>query len=222
MRQIQSQDHQSNAYLEELYLKGTSIASALAERLKRAKDESAKLGKDGISISTTEGKLVAHFVRESGCKKFVEIGTLTGYSSLWILEGMGAEGKLFTLEKDPVHAAIARETLKGLLTEVIEGDARKKLEELSAQGPFDGVFIDGNKSAYLDYLNWAEKNIRPGGLILADNVFLSGAVWGAEVSHFSKKQVEVMQEFNRRLSDVKKFRTIFVPTSEGLAVAEKI
>lgn len=222
MRQTQSHDHQPNAYLEELYNLSLSVNPKFSTLFKRAKDESVKLGKEGISISTTEGKLLAHFVRQAACKKFVEIGTLTGYSSLWILEGMGDGGKLFTLEKDPAHASVAREILKDLKAEVIEGDAREKLEELSVHGPFDGVFIDGNKSAYLDYLVWAEENVRRGGLILADNVFLSGAVWEAEVSHFSMRQVEVMQEFNRRLSDSKKFRTLFVPTSEGLAVAEKI
>jgi predicted O-methyltransferase YrrM len=227
MRQTHEQNPEPYAYIEELCHASNDGSLAFLDLLRKSKEESYSLGKAGISISTAEGQLLEHFVRTAGCKKFVEIGTLTGYSSLWILKGMGRESHLFTLEKDPKHAGIARDILAkacaGIFlqakAEVIEGDAREELKKLSAKGPFDGVFIDGNKSAYLDYLNWAEKNVKAGGLILADNVFLSGAVWGADVSHFSKKQVEVMQEFNRRLTDSKIFQTVFVPTTEGLAVA---
>ena len=103
------------------------------------------------------------------------------------------------------------------------GDAREELEKLNSLGPFDGVFIDGNKAAYGDYLAWAEQNLRVGGVILADNIFLSGSVWGESTQQkFSDKQIRVMQEFNNRLSDPTKFQSAVVPTFEGLFVAIKL
>jgi predicted O-methyltransferase YrrM len=230
MRQTKGQDIQPNSYLEQLFPSNSLQGSPFDDFLVRAKSAAEKLNKEGISILPYEGRLLANFIRQVHCKKFVEIGTLTGYSALWILQALQKPAQLFTLEKDLTHASIATEILNDACKQlfldssvkIIPGDAMDSLPELSKEGPFDGVFIDGNKSAYLDYLKWSETNIREGGVIIADNVFLSGAVWGKEVSHFSKKQIEVLQQFNQRLADPKKFKTIFIPTSEGLAVAEKL
>jgi len=162
-----------------------------------------------------------------GCKKFVEIGTLTGLSAQYIFEALATEGALWTFEKDPRHSEKAGQIFTQLdqtskKIHMIVGDARSELESIIAQGPFDGIFIDGNKAAYLDYLAWAEKNVRPGGLILADNVFLSGAVWGAATKQrFSEKQIQVMQQFNQRLADSSLFTSVIVPTQEGLYLALK-
>lgn len=105
--------------------------------------------------------------------------------------------------------------------EFVLGDAREELKKLEALGPFDGIFIDGNKAAYMDYLEWAEKNIKTGGLILADNVFLNGSVWGEASARFSEKQIRIMQEFNKRLADPDKFVSVIAPTFEGLYIAIK-
>lgn len=186
-----------------------------------------ELGLARISISPAEASLVQVLVRLHGCRKFVEIGTLTGLSAQYIFAALPSGGQLWTLEKDLRHAEKSAEVFKNLSQDqkkihLVVGDAREELLRLESEGPFDGVFIDGNKAAYGDYLAWAEKNVRSGGLILADNVFLSGAVWGQSTTQkFSEKQIKVMQDFNQRLANPEVFESVIVPTFEGLFVAVK-
>ncbi len=208
------------------YIESLISEEALSKR--KSRDFAEELGLGKICLSPSEGSLLAFMVRLLGCHKFVEIGSLTGLSAQYILEGMNGNGELWSLEKTEPHAAKALEALSqhpaAKKVHVLLGDARITLEELKAQGPFDGVFIDGNKAAYGDYLDWAEKNIRFGGLIVADNVFLSGAVWGDNEGHskkFSEKQIKVMQCFNKRLSDPTLYDSILVPTNEGMLLAVK-
>lgn len=179
-----------------------------------------------ISINPAEAQLIKTLILSHQCKKFVEIGTLTGLSAQYILEGLMDGGTLWTLEKDPRHMEYAQRAFTGLelgskKIEFVLGDAREELKKLSSLGPFDGVFIDGNKAAYVDYLDWAEANVRQGGLILADNIFLNGAVWGEPAGRFSEKQIRIMNDFNKRLSDPTKYDSAVVPTFEGLFMAIK-
>ncbi|KYG67038.1 methyltransferase [Bdellovibrio bacteriovorus] len=194
---------------------------------KQSRQASEDLGLARISISPAEATLVKTLLKVHGAKKFVEIGTLTGLSAQYFFEALPEGGELWTLEKDPKHAEKAHSVFSQLdqskkKVHLVIGDAREELPKLEAQGPFDGVFIDGNKAAYLDYLLWAEKNLRRGGLILADNIFLSGAVWGGTTTQrFSEKQISIMQEFNRRLADPNLYEGAVVPTFEGLYIAIK-
>ncbi len=186
-----------------------------------------ELGLARISVAPGEAQLIKTLLRLHGAKKFVEIGTLTGLSAQYLFDALPDGGELWTLEKEPKHADMAAQVFSGLdqskkKIHLVVGDARVELEKLSVQGPFDGVFIDGNKAAYFDYLSWAEKNIRSGGLILADNVFLGGSVWGdSSQQRFSEKQVQVMREFNERLADSQFFEAAIAPTFEGLYIAIK-
>jgi len=209
------------------YIESLASAEALSKRKSRMFAEELGLGK--ICISPSEGHLLAFMVRMHECRKFVEIGTLTGLSAQYIVEGMGGKGELWTLEKTDLHAKKAMDALSehpsAKNVHVVVGDARVTLETLKVSGPFDGVFIDGNKAAYGDYLAWAEKNIRPGGLIAADNVFLSGAVWGeneGQSQSFNEKQVRVMQDFNKRLADPTLYDSVLLPTKEGMFFAVKM
>jgi predicted O-methyltransferase YrrM len=190
-----------------------------------AKKNSDFLQKSAMSVSPAEGNFLRFFVALFQCRNFVEVGTLTGYSALWILQGM-KEGLLYTLEKDETHAEKAKQVLekwKGpARAQVLVGDAVDSLQMLSSEKPFDGIFIDGNKSAYGAYLDWAEDNVKSGGLVIADNVFVGGGVWNQPDGRFSEKQIHVMKEFNRRLSDPKKFESIILPTVEGLFVGRKL
>lgn len=194
---------------------------------KCSRQASEELGLARISVSSAEAQVMKVLIRLHGAKKVVEVGTLTGLSAQYILEGMPDGGELWTLEKDSRHADKAKEIFNKMdqskkKIHLVVGDAREELPKLEAYGPFDAVFIDGNKAAYMDYLLWAEKNLRSGGLILADNIFLSGAVWGGTTSQkFSEKQISIMQQFNRRLADVNLFESAIVPTYEGLFVAIK-
>lgn len=186
-----------------------------------------ELGLGRISISPAEAQLVKTLVSLHGTKKMVEIGTLTGLSAQYFFDALPDGGELWTLEKDPKHCEMAQKVFSKLdqskkKIHLVQGDAREELEKIAVQGPFDGVFIDGNKAAYGDYLAWAEKNLRRGGLILADNIFLSGSVWGETTTQkFSEKQIRIMQEFNKRLADSNVFEAAIVPSYEGLYVGIK-
>jgi predicted O-methyltransferase YrrM len=188
-----------------------------------AKNLSETLNKGGISLSAYEGYLLYFFIKTNNCKKVVEIGTLTGYSSLWISQALPADGQLWTIEKNAKHAEAAKQIFskaKDPKINLVIGDASEKLKELEPLGPFDAVFIDGNKSAYLSYLNWTERNLRSGGLLLADNTLLRGAVFVDEQTNaFSKKQISVMNEFNHQLATGTKFQSLLLPTEEGFTVA---
>jgi predicted O-methyltransferase YrrM len=186
-----------------------------------------ELGLSRISISPAEAQLIKTLVRLHGARKVVEIGTLTGLSAQYIFDALPEGGELWTLEKDPKHGEMATQAFAGLdqsrkKIHLVMGDAREQLKQLSEQGPFDAVFIDGNKAAYFDYLMWSEANLRVGGLVLADNIFLSGAVWGgATQQKFSDKQIRIMREFNDRLANPDLYEAAIVPSYEGLYVAVK-
>ena len=205
-----------------------NLISELTPFEKKSREASEKLGLAGISLSREEAHLLRWLVASQPAVKAVEIGTLTGLSGLYILDGLMPSGKLWTLEKSEAHALEAKPILeefakeKGKSVELVLGDARETLKKVSNEGPFDFIFVDGNKAAYGDYLDWAENNLRPGGLLVADNVFLSGAVYGEEKPQFSDKQIRIMQDFNKRLMDSRIWNAAPVPTSEGLFVAKKI
>lgn len=209
--------------LKEKYLQSLSLQED--ETMARAKQQSETLKKSGISLNSYEGYVLYFFIKAHKCRKIVEIGTLTGYSSLWIQRALPIEGHLWTIEKDPIHAQIARQSLaqmSGAQVSVLEGDAVEKLIELETEGPFDAVFIDGNKSAYLKYLDWTEKNLKSGGLLLADNTLLRGSVFSDDkASPFSKKQITIIKEFNYRLAFSGKFESLLLPTEEGFTIAIK-
>lgn len=195
---------------------------------KRSRLYAEELGLARISVSPAEAQLIRTLVHSHRCKKFVEIGTLTGLSAQYIFEGLQPGGQLWTLEKDPRHAEKSADIFKGLdqkdkKVHLVVGDAREELQKIKSEGPFDGIFIDGNKAAYMDYLLWAEENLSSGSLILADNIFLSGAVWGESTTQkFSEKQVRIMQEFNQRLANPKAYQAAIVPSYEGLYVGIKL
>lgn len=193
----------------------------------KARENSEKLGLGAISISKAEAQILQFLVMSTQAKKVVEIGTLTGLSALYILECLSAEASLWTLEKSLEHANQATEVLAPYIKKnqckILIGDAKEKLQELSFEAPFDVVFIDGNKAAYLDYFNWATENIKVGGLIIADNVFLAGAVWGDQTAQkFNEKQVRVVKEMNQLAFLNKKLKSIILPTEEGLLVCKKL
>lgn len=207
-------------YLENLF----AAESALKIKSRQAAEE-LKLAR--ISLSPNEGQILALLLKLHGSEKCVEIGTLTGLSAQYILEALPANAQLWTFEKSPEHAAKAQAVFSqwpraSQKIHLLVGDAREKLNEITAEGPFDAIFIDGNKAAYGDYLVWAEKNLRKGGLIIADNVFLSGAVWGAATTQkFNEKQIKVLQDFNQRLADANLYDAAALPTAEGLFIAIK-
>jgi len=182
---------------------------------------------DQIYLAPQEGKMLQVLIAMTGAKKIVEIGTLGGYSALWMAAALPADGKIFTLEKDPARAKLAAKHFEQFDAEkkitLKVGDALQTLPQLEADGPFDMVFIDADKLNYMNYLNWAEKNVRTGGLIVGDNTFLFDSVWrGTPADNVRKTAFDAMQAFNNRLADPKLYRGILLPTEEGMTVAVKL
>jgi predicted O-methyltransferase YrrM len=205
------------------------IESALPEESdlkKQARLLSTELGLSAISISPTEAHLIQFLVRFVRPQKIVEIGTLTGLSALYFLELLPPDGKLWTFEKSPLHVEKSKQALQKYIQagqcEIVEGDAILNLPNISHQGPFDCIFIDANKAAYYNYFQWAEKNISDGGLIVIDNVFLAGAVWGDQtLQKFNEKQISGMKKMTAEIMAAKHFESTFIPTTEGLLILRK-
>jgi predicted O-methyltransferase YrrM len=124
-------------------------------------------------VSPAQGALLELLARLMGARSILEIGTLAGYSTLWLARALPPGGRLVTLEADQRHAEVARANLAGV-AEVIVGPALETLPTLA--GPFDLVFIDADKRSNAEYLRWALRLSRPGTLIVADNVVRGGAV----------------------------------------------
>ncbi|MGA7107251.1 MAG: O-methyltransferase [Terracidiphilus sp.] len=135
-----------------------------------------------IDVTPLQGRFLELLVRMSNARRILEIGTLGGYSTIWLARALPAGGSVVTLELEPKHAKIARANLKraGLLDRVDlrVGRAVDSLKALvvGKAVPFDFIFIDADKSGYPDYLNWSLRLSRPGTILLADNVVRDGKV----------------------------------------------
>lgn len=150
--------------------------------LDAAQADSAASGLPAISVSPNQGKFLHLLARAKGAHSILEIGTLGGYSTIWLARALSEGGRLVTLESDSKHAEIARANIAraglGGVVEIRLGRALETLPQLAAEGlgPFDFVFIDADKVSTADYFDWALKLTRPGSLIVVDNVVRNGAV----------------------------------------------
>jgi predicted O-methyltransferase YrrM len=162
-----------DAYINDLWVEKDA---ALAEAIKSA--EAA--GLPAIAVSPNQGKLLFLAAKMIGAKSILELGTLAGYSAIWLGRALPQDGRMITLEYDPKHAKIARQNIAraGLekKIEVIEGKALQTLPTLGARGPFDLIFLDADKENTPEYFAFSLKLSRPGGLIIVDNVVRDGKV----------------------------------------------
>ena len=139
-------------------------------------------GLPAIDVSAAQGKLLSLLVRIRGARKVLEIGTLGGYSTIWMARGLPAGGKVVTLELEPHHARVARANFERAgVTDQVDlrvGPALQSLSTLGSEnaGPFDLIFIDADKPNNPNYLSWAMRLSRPGTVIVCDNVIRDGAV----------------------------------------------
>ena len=162
------------------YLTGLLVPSDPA--LDAALQASAAAGLPPIHVAPNQGKLLHLLARLQGARAILELGTLGGYSTIWLARALPPGGRLITLEADPRHAEVARANIaRAGLAQVVElrlGPALDTLPQLAAEGrgPFDLIFIDADKPGYPDYLAWALRLSRRGSLIIADNVVRNGAV----------------------------------------------
>ncbi len=150
--------------------------------LDNALQKSAAAGLPAINVAPNQGKLLHVLARAMGAKRILEIGTLAGYSTIWLARALPSGGRLITLEVDPKHADVARENVTnagvGDHVDIRVGAALETLPRLQAEdaGPFCLTFIDADKENIPQYFEWALKLSRPGSLIIIDNVVREGAL----------------------------------------------
>ncbi len=204
-----------------LYMDQTFAREGGLLRSIRAAAESDQLAR--MQIAPHEGRILRFLARAAGAKKIVEIGTLYGYSAFCLAQALPDQGRLWTLDLSEERQQKARDLLKDspALKKIkwLPGEALKTLPSLEGEGPFDMVFIDADKGSYIQYLSWAEKNLRAGGLLAADNAFLFGAVYGAGGGHADPESLKVMRGFNERLAKSPLWEAAMLPTAEGMAAA---
>jgi caffeoyl-CoA O-methyltransferase len=156
-----------------------------------------------ISVSMNQGKFLHVLAKLCKAKKILEVGTLAGYSTIWLARALPANGKLITLEYEQLHADVAQKNIVAAgLGEIIEirvGKAIELLPQLVAEGagPFDMIFIDADKMPYKEYFEWALKLSRSGTLIVADNVIREGKVLKEEPGD---EMIQGVKRFNEALA----------------------
>lgn len=164
-------------YISDLFSRDDDALKAVATSLDDA-------GVHNISVSSSQGKLLQVLAQLCGATRILEVGTLAGYSTIWLARALPETGRLVSIEYDPRHARIATENVAraGLSgrVEIRLGKALEVLDALHRERPpaFDMVFIDADKAPYDQYFQWALKLTRPGSLIVADNVVRGGEVMG--------------------------------------------
>jgi len=195
-------------YINELFIPSDPVLEA-------ALHASVEAGLPLIQVSPPQGKLLHLLVRMQGARQILEIGTLGGYSAIWMARALPPGGRLLTLEADPKHAELARSNFaRAGLTHAIEiklGPALHTLPQLvtEGRGTFDLVFIDANKSTMAEYFDWALKLSRPGSVIISDNVIRDGEVIDAESKD---EDVQGVRRFNERVAAEPRVSATQIPT----------
>jgi len=209
-----TEDERRARYVTELFAVEDSGLAAI-----RARHAAENL--PPINISPDEGKFLHLLLRIIEATTVLELGSLGGYSGVWLARALPRHGRLTTIEKDPRHAAIARQAFHeaGLSRRVhlIEGAA---LEVLPTLRPgFDAVFIDADKEPLPQYFEWAMRLLRRGGLLLCDNAFFHGA---ALDEADRSPGAEGVRAFNRLAAGDPRLVATAVPVRDGLVVALKV
>ncbi len=172
-----------------------------------------------IQVGPSEGRLLALLLALVGARKVVEVGTLAGYSAIWMARALPADGKLWTIENDPRHAAVARENVRaaGLedRIEIVVGDGPEALARIEGEGPFCAVFVDADKARYDVYGHWARANLRPGGLLLGDNAYFFG-----KLADEGDPSAAAMRRFHEETAAA--FQSVCIPTPDGLVMGIKL
>lgn len=170
-----------------------------------------------IMVGPAEGKLLALLCRLAGVRRAVEVGTLVGYSAIHLARALPADGHLWTVEYEAVHADLARANLAAAgvadKVTVLHGAGVEVLPSLVEHGPFDAVFLDADKVSYAAYARWALANLRPGGLLLGDNAYLFGELLD------DSDRGRAMREFHQLVAAA--CDSVCIPTPDGLVLGIK-
>jgi predicted O-methyltransferase YrrM len=180
-----------------------------------------RFGLPDIAISADQGKILLVLLRAVGARRVLEIGTLGGYSGVWMARALPPDGRLTTIEHDPQHAAVARDAFRraGVSQQVdlLEGRAIELLPAL--QPGYDAVFVDADKAPLREYFGHAMRLLRRGGLLLCDNAFLNGRVTdpGDRAA-----DIEGVRAFNRLAATDARLVSAVIPVRDGLVVGVKV
>lgn len=181
-------------------------------------------------IAADVGRLFQVLCRAVGARHVIEFGTLAGYSAVWLARALPADGHIISIEINPEYAAFAREQLAkmevGTKIEVRVGAALEMLPAIEREvsernAPFDVVLLDADKAHYPNFLDWSTRVLRPGGLLLADNVLYSSS-WNGQTPldpAADDPRVCAVREFNQRLADDHRFISVIIPMRDGISVA---
>jgi predicted O-methyltransferase YrrM len=188
-----------------------------------ALEDSDAAGLPKIAVSAQQGKFLSLLATAVGARRILEIGTLGGFSTIWLARGAGPGGRVTTLEYEPKHAEVARANIDragvGDRVEVLVGAALDTLPSVTG-GPFDLVFIDADKENNPDYLEWAVKLTHPGSVIVVDNVIREGAILSPDqdaVVRGTRRVLELMGEHPGL--DTAVLQTVGAKHWDGFAIA---
>ena len=185
------------------------------EVLDRVREETSSMPNAVMQVSPDQGALMELIVRLIGAKDALEVGTFTGYSAICVARGLGDGGKLTCLELSEEFAAIAQRNLEAAgvahRVEIRLGPAGESLEAMPATPSFDFAFIDADKPGYPTYYELVLERMRPGGLVLLDNMLLSGRVLAPE-----DESGRVLDELNRRIHADERVDMAMTVASDGL------
>jgi predicted O-methyltransferase YrrM len=197
------------------------------DALTAALSASAAAGLPPIQVSAPQGKLLMLLAQLMGAKRILEVGTLGGYSTIWLARGLAAGGRLTTLEIDPTHAQVAQANLdRAGLADTVEvrlGSGLDTLPQLEAEGagPFDLTFIDADKPSNPDYFRWALRMSRPGSVIVVDNVVRGGKVADASTDDAAVRGVRALMDLiaAEPRVDATAIQTVGAKSYDGFALA---
>ena len=197
------------------------------DSLESAVKASDEAGLPSIQVSAPQGKFMYLLAKVHGARRILEIGTLGGYSTIWLARALPAGGTLVTMEIDPKHAEVAKANVDragvGDKVQVLVGNARDLLPDLERRNdaPFDLTFIDADKASIPFYFESALRMSRPGSLILVDNVVREGAVIQADSEDASVQGVRRLNEMLSANSSIEAtvLQTVGVKGYDGLAIA---
>ena len=199
-------------YIASLFARDDDVLAALREAADRE-------GLPPISISAVTGRLLQILLRAVRAERVLEVGTLGGYSGIWMARALPPSGRLVTIEVDGRHAEFARRYFaRARLDQLIDLRIGRALDVLPAfDGErFDAIFLDADKEPLPTYFDWSLRLLRPGGLLIADN-----ALWGGRVLDPATEDdgTRGIREFNRRMASDERVQGTIVPVGDGLAVA---
>jgi predicted O-methyltransferase YrrM len=210
---------------DRLYTYLQSVAVREPEILAKLRAETNQHPQAVMQIAPDQGQFMGLLVQLLGVKKAIEVGTFTGYSSLVMALAMPADGRLITCDMNPQDTAIAQRywAAAGVSNKIDLrlGKAINTLENLLAQGAantFDLAFIDADKSSYLQYYEACLELLRPGGLILIDNVLWSGQVADLNITD---KRTTILRELNLKIHQDDRVNISLLPVGDGLTLAMK-